>query len=172
MAKGKTSATINSLLRLASLPLKLGEGNATEVNADQLSFLVFEIQAESFAISVEQIEGIVDSPRITPLPNAPDGVIGVTSVRGRMTLTKNFGSPEIANKNKQRLILFKGDSQLGLLADRIDDVITVLTKDVQKVGKPKKGNAESPRAMTASKYYLKRKDRVIPVLDVEQFGDA
>jgi purine-binding chemotaxis protein CheW len=172
MAKGKTSTTINSLLRLASLPLKLGEEQAREVNADQLSFLVFEIQGDCFAISVEQIEGIVDSPRITPLPNAPDGVIGVTSVRGRMTLTMSFGSPDQPNKNKQRLILLKGDLQLGLLADRIDDVITVLAKDLHKIAKHKKASTEGAPAIAASKYYLQRKDRMITVLDVEQFGEA
>src|ERR1044072_1687290 len=137
MAKGKASATINSLLKLAALPMKIGDGKAGEGNSEQLSFLVFEINAESFAISVEQIDGIVDAPRITPLPNPPEGISGVASVRGRMTLTMSFSVTEVTNRNKQRLILLKGDSQLGLLADRIDDVITVLKKDVQKATKPK-----------------------------------
>lgn len=172
MTKGKTSATINSLLKLASLSFKLGEGNAGEANTDQLSFLVFEIGADNFAISVEQIEGIVDSPRITPLPNAPDSVSGVTSVRGRMTLTISLGSPEMVNRHKQRLILLKGDAQLGLLADRIDDVITVLTKDVQKRARRKKGQVERESAIVVSTDYLKHKDRLIPILDIEQIEEA
>ncbi len=172
MAKGKASATINSLLRLAALPVKVGDGDGAAVNTEQLSFLVFEINAETFGLSVEHIEGIVDAPRITPLPNAPDGVIGVTSVRGRMTLAMSFSLAETPNRNKQRLILLKGDAQLGLLADRIDEVITVLKKDIQKATKQNKRNAEGGRAAASSQYYLRHKDRFIPVLDVEQIGEA
>jgi purine-binding chemotaxis protein CheW len=171
MAKGKASATINSLLKLAALPMKIGESGAAETAAEQFSFLVFEINGETFAISVEQIEGIVDAPRITPLPNPPDGVIGVGSVRGRMTLAVSLSTVEGLSRHKQRLILLKGDAQLGLLADRIDDVVTVQKKDIQKAAKPKRAIAEGGPVVGESKNYVKRKDRLIPILDVEQIGE-
>lgn len=172
MAKGRTTATINSLLRLAARSLRLNEEQVADGDGDKLSFLVFEIDNEPLAISVEQTEGVVDSPRITPLPHSPSGVIGVASVRGRMTLVTHLRAEDFQLKHKQRLILLKGDSQLGLLADRIEDVVTVSAKDVIKVETLKKERFDESHPKAFSKFFFKRKDRIIPIIDAEQIGES
>ncbi|MEW6125797.1 MAG: chemotaxis protein CheW [Acidobacteriota bacterium] len=172
MPKGRTTATINSLLRLAARSLRLNEEQVQDGDHDKLSFLVFEIDNEPLAISVEQTEGVVDAPRITPLPHSPSGIIGVASVRGRMTLVTHLRAEEAQLKHKQRLILLKGDSQLGLLADRIDDVITLSTKDVLRTENLKKERPTEGDALAFSKFFFKRKDRLIPIIDAEQIGES
>src|SRR5262249_16860425 len=84
MAKSKTTSTINALLKLAAIPAKIVASDEGKGSL-QVSVLVFEIGNEGFAIAVESVEGVVDCPNLTPLPSAPEGVIGVVSVRGRMT---------------------------------------------------------------------------------------
>ena len=87
---------------------------------DLLSVLKFEIGGKTMAVAVDKTEGVVDCPRITPLPSPPDGMVGVTSVRGRMTLVMDLSLEAVPRSGRRRLILLKGEGQLGLLADRVE----------------------------------------------------
>src|SRR5882762_9536742 len=73
-----------------SLPLKRAEPRSGE-NKPVISVLMFEVGGAHFAIGVETTEGVVECPRTTPLPGPPDGVVGLTSVRGRMTVVMDLG---------------------------------------------------------------------------------
>ena len=65
------------------------------------------------------------------LPGPPDGVIGVTSVRGKMTVVMDLSLKANHKDEKRRLVLLKGDAQLGLLADHIDGVVVIKPDEVQ-----------------------------------------
>lgn len=111
--------------RSESLLFELTSGGAGEAQPGGMSVLVFDIGEVKFAIGVDHTEGVVDCPRITPLPSPPDGVIGVTSVRGKMTLVFELDPVSANRPAKRRLILLKGDAQIGLIADRIDGVVSI-----------------------------------------------
>src|SRR5713101_9634017 len=106
---------MNSRLGMV-LPLELAVADSEKDKPEVISVLMFEVGGATYAIGVEQTEGVVDCPRITPLPGPPDGVAGLTSVKGRMTVVMDLGSRASEAPAKQRLILVKGDAQLGLLA--------------------------------------------------------
>ena len=167
MAKSKTSSTINALLKLAAIPVKL---NSENEGHEQLSFVVFDIGEEFFALSVENIEGIVDCSRIAPLPSPPDGIVGITSVRGHMTLVMNLSANHTQGASRQRLVLLKGESQLGLLADRIEDVITLSATSVDMLSK--RVAEKNLQTRWVGNNYFKNKGRVIPVIDFEKLIEA
>jgi purine-binding chemotaxis protein CheW len=125
MAKEKSSPDKKKDLSLKSALFDLASLQKGGGQADQFSVLVFEVGGESFAIGVDNTEGVVDCPRITPLPGSPDGVLGVTSVRGRMTVVMDLSLTAAQRQGKRRLILIKGDAQLGLLTDRVEGVVAV-----------------------------------------------
>ncbi|MBI3651521.1 MAG: chemotaxis protein CheW [Acidobacteria bacterium] len=168
MTKRKASSTIQALLRLASLPGKLNAADDEPHTADQLSVLMLDIGEEVFAVSVETIEGVVDCPKLAPLPFPPEGIIGVASVRGRMTLVMNLSASNSSSQsvNRQRLVLLKGESQMGLLADRIEDVVTLARDAVESSGK-RLGNKE-PQPRWPVSGLFKNKERRIPILDCER----
>ena len=166
MGKSKGSSTINALLRLASIPVKLGRTSREKNEADQLSVLMLEIGDQVFALSVENIEGVVDCPKIAPLPFPPDGIIGATSVRGKMTLVMSLCATSSPSAGKQRLVLLKGESQLGLLTDRIEDVLTLAKDDLEVSGKRVGGKAFKQRWPVSS--FFNNKGRRIPILDFER----
>ena len=79
-----------------------------------LSIVVYDRQ-HRFSIGVEHTEGGRLSP-ISPLPSPPTGIIGITSVRGRMTL----GWTELAPGQpaaKRRLDISEGRGAARLVAD-------------------------------------------------------
>jgi chemotaxis signal transduction protein len=96
-----------------------------------ISILIFEAGGHFFGVKVEHTEGVVDCPKMTPIPGAPDGVVGVVSVRGRMTLVADFG--DVAGSNTSpKLVLLRGDTQLGVLAERVEDVVAFKPQSIRE----------------------------------------
>jgi purine-binding chemotaxis protein CheW len=127
------------------------------------SFLFFSVGDAEYAIEVETTEGVVDCPLISPLPDSPDGIIGVGSVRGRMTVVLDLsrGQGQTLAGRKRRLVLIKGDTRLGLLADRVRGVEAVDKRALREVAQADAGD-------WYAKAYLVRDQSRIDVLDVER----
>ncbi|HEX5733857.1 MAG TPA: chemotaxis protein CheW [Blastocatellia bacterium] len=161
-------------LTLGVLPLDLADEKSGENLTDQISFLAFEVGGQGFAIGVEHTEGVVDCPRVTPLPGPPDGVIGVTSVRGKMTIVMDLSLGANPKDEKRRLVLLKGDAQLGLLADNIDGVVVIKPDEVGSA-QPRKASAGSAKSATKSwltDKSIKSRGRVVTVIDGERLAGA
>lgn len=135
--------------------------------------LMFEVGGAAYAIGVEHTEGVVDCPRITPLPNPPEGVTGITSVRGRMTVVMDLGTNVSQEPARRRLILVKGDAQLGLLADRVEGVLALEPRKVRPVahGKDSLTLQRAKFGWPAGSYFKSGGQRV-PILDVERLAEA
>ena len=156
---------------MSSLPLELGAPQSRDDKSEFLSVLLFEVGGAAYAIGVESTEGVVDCPRITPLPGPPDGVAGLTSVRGKMTVVLNLGTTQIETETKQRLILIKGDAQLGLLADRVEGVVALEPKKVRPVSRGKSRISEDAFGRTATSYFKSGSKRV-PIIDVDRLYEG
>lgn len=161
----------------AATPSEAGPAAEADAGgADMVSVLVFEIGGEPFAIRVEGTEGVVDCPRLSPLPNSPEGLIGVGSVRGRMTLAFDL-SPESASRAaKQRLILLRGEAQLGLLADYVEGVVALTPKHLHKSKSGGRASTPQPgegkeRSWKATSHF-KHAGRRVPIIDVDQLAEA
>ena len=140
-----------------------------EEKTQQVSVLMFEVGGVSYAIGVENTEGVVDCPRITPLPRPPDGVAGLASVRGRMTIVMDLGPKASDEQIKQRLILVKGNAQLGLLADHIEGVLAFEPRKVRPVahGRSRLTSEKAKFDWPASSYFKSGRRR-IAIIDVER----
>ena len=166
--KEKAKANVEA----SAVPLALAGLEPTDVPVDVVSVLLFESGGEPFGIAVEHTEGVVDCPRITPLPSAPDGMIGVTSVRGRMTLVMDLSLKANADEGKRRLILLKGESQLGLLAERVEGVVALEPDRIRKRKTNDKAAARTTQEWWAAPNQFQHEGRVVPLLDVAQFAEG
>src|SRR6185436_3752562 len=149
----------NSRAKKGALPLELGMPPGLEGPGDGqtvVSVLMFEVGGAQYAIGVENTEGVVDCPRTSPLPGPPDGVVGLTSVRGRMTVVMDLGLEIRQDCGKRRLILVRGDAQLGILADRVEGVVALEPKNVRPVAHGKdRLTAERAKFGWPAKTYFK-----------------
>jgi chemotaxis signal transduction protein len=175
MAEVTKETNENARVKGARFPLELemsrvpgsGEGKSAVV-----SVLMFEVGGAQYAIGVENTEGVVDCPRTTPLPGPPDGVVGLTSVRGRMTVVMDLGLEIRQEPTKRRLILVRGEAQLGLLADRVEGVVALEPKKVRPVAHGKdRLTAERAKFGWPAKTYFKSGGQRVPILDVERLAE-
>jgi chemotaxis signal transduction protein len=172
MPKSINDRTANARLMMAAFPLDLGF-DAADGKQDLVSVLMFEVGGAPYAIGVEHTEGVVDCPRITPLPNPPDGVAGIASVRGRMTVVMDFGPGVSDQPLRRRLILVKGDAQLGLLADRVEGVLALEPKKVRPVAHGKDSlTLERAKFGWPAGSYFKSGGRRVPILDVDRLSEG
>jgi len=152
---------------------------------NSLSVVLFSIGKRSLAIGVEGTEGVVDCPRISPLPSAPDAIVGVVSVRGKITLVLDADTESSRDTVKEagrdackrRLILLKGEAQLGLLADQIQAVLSLPTDAIRYIPENRSGRRLLGGAtggvpgIRLARSYFKHGGRKVPVLDLNLLSD-
>lgn len=120
--------------------------------------LAFVIADETYALALEAVREILKPPPVTPVPRAPRDVLGVISVRGRITTVVDLrrrlrARVDEIDKHSRILLVDDGDEIVGLLVDRVlqvhrlsDDEIelaTVVSGDMSEyvvgLGRPRHG---------------------------------
>ena len=100
-------------------------------------FIVFKLNEEKFAASINHIASITEYASITPLPNGPAYVDGLLNLRGDIipviNLKKRFKMAEQRMNEKRILIARKNDILIGFL---VDDASQSMTVDESKVLPP------------------------------------
>jgi len=173
MAKTTKDTSARARLTMRAISMELAAPDPGDGKADVVSVLMFEVGGAQYAIGVEHTEGVVDCPRVTPLPSPPDGVAGLASVRGRMTVVMNLSAKTPGEAVKQHLILVRGDAQLGLLADRVEGVIALEPKKVRPVAHGKDSlTKQRAKFGWPARSYFKSGTRRVPIIDVEGLSEA
>lgn len=105
----------------------------------QYEFLAFKLASETYALPLAGVQEILKPPRITRVPRAPHEVLGIVSVRGRVTTVidlrrrlKLFESK--IDKNTRVLLVDTGDEILGLLVDAVLQVYRLYEDEVELAG--------------------------------------
>ncbi|GAB6106154.1 chemotaxis protein CheW [Fusibacter bizertensis] len=92
-------------------------------------YIVFKLNEEKFAASINHIASITEYASITPLPNGPAYIDGLLNLRGDIipvvNLKKRFKMAEQKMNDKRILIARKGDLQIGFLVDDASQSMTV-----------------------------------------------
>ena len=95
---------------------------------DSAQLVAFTLDNCKFALPLPQVERIVNVVEITPLPKAPEVVIGVVNVRGRIIpvvdIRKRFRLPEKGTNLNDKLILSQTSKRsVGIMVDSVVGVI-------------------------------------------------
>ena len=98
-----------------------------------------------FAISADEIAAITDWQTPTPLPHAPESILGVVSIHGRILTVINprklAGLQGNSNEglNPQHVVALKGDEQLALAVDAIGETFELAQSEFEALGKEETG---------------------------------
>lgn len=89
--------------------------------------LDFTLAGQSFAVESAFVREVLQLRQLTPLPNIPDFIAGITSVRGHIfavyDLRRFFAMPTEGITDFDRLILLRTPAlEIGVLADAIREV--------------------------------------------------
>jgi purine-binding chemotaxis protein CheW len=102
---------------------------------DSTQLVAFTLDTCKFALPLSQVERIVNVVEITPLPKAPEVVIGVVNVQGRIIpvvdIRKRFRLPEREMNLNDKLILSQTSKRsVGIMVDAVMGVIECPKQEV------------------------------------------
>ena len=102
-------------------------------------FVIFELNESKFAVPVEQISQITKFERVFPIPNAPNYILGVINLRGKIIslidLEKrlNLRSSEAQlDETKQILFVDLVFETVGMLIDRVVNLANISTDEISE----------------------------------------
>jgi len=106
-------------------------------------YIAMLLGEKEVAFRVVDIEGILDVPRITPVPSVPDYILGICNVRGEITsvvdVRKILGINVRRQKTRreraaEKMIIVRGELySIGFLVDSVLDVLRVAERNVVRI---------------------------------------
>jgi chemotaxis signal transduction protein len=142
--------------------------NVSFIGAGEDSYVLCDVAGATYAVRSDDIEHLEMLTQVTRVPNAPEFVDGVTSVRGRVlpviNLRVKFGFDRKAPDLRTRLIVVRSAGRsLGLLVDEAREFANIPEDGVQP---PPDGLAD-----ISTKYLrgmAQQGDRLVLVLDIQE----
>jgi purine-binding chemotaxis protein CheW len=121
---------------LQSLQRAITPAAAAAGRARTRAFCLFERRGRHFAVPVLATREVIAGEELTPVPQAPDHVLGVVNLRGHLLPLINadsfLGLPVSEAPTAYEALVVESDGvQLGLLVDRVGDVRPVDLLEVQ-----------------------------------------
>ena len=100
-----------------------------------LDVVTFSLANEDYAIELGYVHKIVPLIELTPVPGAPDFIVGVINLRGEILpivdLHRLYGMARTGWTGQSWVIVLGGErDEFALLADKIHEVITLRTDQV------------------------------------------
>ena len=112
--------------------------NKTQIakEEDIIQLIVFNLGDEEFGADISQVREIILRGIITPIPDSPEFIRGVTNVRGEITvvidLKARFFLPIERNIKSRHIIITEQDKNLyGLMVDEVTEVLRIPKKDIK-----------------------------------------
>jgi purine-binding chemotaxis protein CheW len=92
-----------------------------------LDVVLFELAGERYAVETCHVREVIRMPNFTPLPGAPDFLVGVINLRGHLLavidLGKFFGVAGRGVTDQARVVVLGGErTEFGVLADAASEV--------------------------------------------------
>ena len=115
-----------------------GNGETDDLLLDRTQFISFAIGSDQYGVDIMSVREIKGWSEITHLPKQPDYVRGVLNLRGVMVpiidLRCRFGQGLTEATPMHIVIIVQvEDMQVGLLADRVLDIVSFEASQVQPV---------------------------------------
>jgi len=95
-----------------------------------VELIVFNMGDEEFAANIDQVREVITRGTITPIPDSPDFVEGITNVRGEITVAidlkggLSLESPQ-EGEGKHIIITEQDNSLFGLIVDEVTQVLRI-----------------------------------------------
>lgn len=114
------------------------EVTSTLDNSEITEMLSFSIGDATYAIEIKYIKEIISVDQITIVPKIPDHIKGVINLRGKVvpviSVRRRFGIEEIPYDNRTCIIVleFEDGEQVGVIVDRVQEVVDVKPEEMSK----------------------------------------
>jgi len=101
---------------------------AVSAGGEVLQLVCFKLAGEEYAVNITSVQEVIRVPAITPVPQMPDFVLGVSNIRGTIVpvcdLRKLFRLPQKPGNGLAKiLILEAGRARFSIIVDEVLDNI-------------------------------------------------
>ena len=125
--------------------------HATEMQDDEdlvQRWVTFELDRETYCISVSDVREVLRFTEIAPVPGSPDYVVGIINLRGNVVTVidtrKRFGLMPKEVDDSTRIVIIDIDGQeVGILVDSVAEVVDLRMSAIEAA--PNVGNEETSR---------------------------
>jgi purine-binding chemotaxis protein CheW len=144
--------------------------NTPDGNSAGTAFATFRVGEHLCCVDVGEIQEIVPLRKISPVPLAPDEILGLMNLRGRILTIIDLASIlELKDDGDHRegmiLVLDASRGNLGLRVDSSSDVLRLREKDFEET--PKTLQGEIRRKIRGA---YKLKDSLLLHLNLDELG--
>lgn len=131
-------------------------------------FVGFQIDDQEYAIRIERIQEIVILDQVTPTPQVPDFVEGVSNLRGSIipivNLRKLMGFQEKLKDAETRTIVVNVDARtMGCTVDMVTQVIRIPDESIQPA--PETVTADGANYISG---FARFNDRLVILLNIQE----
>jgi len=105
------------------------------------AYLTFALGEERFAIPVDLVQEVVEPGQVTKVPNAPDYMLGIINLRGRvlplLDTRLKLGLPATTRTLRSRIMVLdiqtgeEKNLQIGALVDIAQEVVEINDSEIQ-----------------------------------------
>ncbi|MBK1647813.1 chemotaxis protein CheW [Rhabdochromatium marinum] len=112
----------------------------TEISEDSAQYLTFSVVHERLAMSINAVQEIIETPKITQVPMTPAYIRGVINLRGNVVPVVDLGARlnrgALALSKRSCIVLVEVKSQhnshvLGMLVDEVKNILEIPRDDVK-----------------------------------------
>jgi purine-binding chemotaxis protein CheW len=108
--------------------------------------VIFRVAETRYGFDIDAVDEILAPQRITALPDAPNGVLGLADVRGKVVpvfdLHWTFGVPKGDGRDARFVLVRTYEVPVALLVDAVEEVVICSPEAFQSVITP--GRNEGP----------------------------
>lgn len=111
-------------------------------------WVTFYLDKERYGVNVMQVQEVLRVTEITPVPGAPDYVLGIINLRGNVVTVidtrQRFHLPPREVDDATRIVIMETANQVvGILVDSVAEVVELHASEIGAA--PNVGNEESVR---------------------------
>jgi purine-binding chemotaxis protein CheW len=104
--------------------------------ADEVDVASFYVADALMGVPIDEVEEINHNIDLTPVPHAPECVRGVMNLRGEVVTVIDLRAvlglePAELNRKMFTVVVRSGGEQIGLLVDRVADVVRTRRSDIE-----------------------------------------
>lgn len=158
----------------------MNEKESSEFAKDHVDQLVvFALDEQRYALHLAAVERVVQVVEITPLPKAPEIVLGVVNLQGRVipavNIRKRFGLPvREVNLSDQLIIANTSRRTVALVADSVSGVVERSSNEVIGARRilPGMEYVEGVAKLADGMVFIHDLDRFLSLEEENKLGDA
>jgi len=136
--------------------------------SEQLQYVVFTLHHEKYGINVMQVQEVLREIEVSPVPGAPEFVLGIINLRGNVVSVidarTRFAIAPKAYDDKTRIIVTRVHQQMrGILVDSVAEVVNVMRSEIEAA--PNAGHSKTSQFIEG---IVSKDDSILIVVDLDK----